>query len=292
MNKIVKTFTAAALALTLGACGSSSSASTASTSDASSTASSETGGTLKVIATANPHAVILEEAKPILKEKYGIDLDIEVTDDYYVPNEAVSNGDADANYFQHVPFFENEKETNGYKIAIAGYIHIEPFGIYSKTITDVADIPDGATVVISNSVADNGRILALLAQEDLVKLPDDADVQTLTIQDIDNDENNPKHLVFQEVKPELLTTSYEQGEGDLVAINGNYAIQAGLKPAEDALILEEANEDNPYVNVVACQEGHEDDPNIKALVEVLKSDEITDFIKENWSDGSVIPVED
>ena len=290
MKKFVKIATSALLAFGLTACGSSSS-SAASTSS-SSTASTETGGTLKVIATANPHAEILEEAKPILKDEYNIDLEIEVTDDYYIPNEAVSNGDADANYFQHVPFFENEKETNGYNIAIAGYIHIEPFGIYSQNIKSVDDIEDGATIIISNSVADNGRILALLAQEDLVTLPDDVDELTVTIADIDNDTNNPHHFVFQEVKPELLVTSYENNPDALVAINGNYAIQGGLKPAEDALILESADSDNPYVNVVACQEGHEDDPNIKALVEVLKSDEITDFIKENWSDGSVIPVED
>lgn len=282
MNKLVKAISAVTLSLTLAAC----SGKAGKTTD-----TSKEGGTLKVVATANPHAVILDEAKSILKEKYNIDLEVEVTDDYYIPNEAVSNGDADANYFQHVPFFENEKETNDYKIAIAGYIHIEPFGIYSKTIKDVKDIQDGATVVISNSVADNGRILALLAQEGLVKLPEDADVLKITIQDIDNDTNNPKHLKFEEVKPELLTTAYENGEGDLVAINGNYAIQAGLKPGSDAIILEKATEENPYVNIVACQEGHEEDPNIKALVEVLKSEEITNFIKENWSDGSVIPAE-
>ena len=291
MKKLTKIITSAVLTLGLTACGSSSSSAASSASTASS-ASGTTGGTLKVIATANPHAVILEQAKPILKDKYNIDLDIEVTDDYYIPNEAVSNGDADANYFQHVPFFDNEKETNNYKIAIAGYIHIEPFGIYSKNIKSVDDIKDGSTIIISNSVADNGRILALLAQDNLVKLPDDADVLKITIQDIDNDENNPHHFVFQEVKPELLATSYENNPDALVAINGNYAIQAGLKPGSDALILEDASEDNPYVNIVACQEGHENDPNIKALVEVLKSDEITTFIKKNWSDGSVIPVTD
>jgi D-methionine transport system substrate-binding protein len=291
MKKIWNVTASALLAASLAACGSSAS-SAASTEAAAATESSSTEGTtLKVICTANPHAVILEEAKRILEEDYGITLDIEVTDDYYVPNEAVSNGDADANYFQHVPFFNNEKETNGYDIAIAAYVHIEPFGIYSKTITDVADIPDGATVIISNSVADNGRILALLAQEDLVVLPEDADVLTLTIADIDDAEHNPKGLQFQEVKPELLTTAYENGEGDLVAINGNYAIQADLKPASDALILEEANADNPYVNVLACQEERLDDPAIQALAEVLTSDEIKDFIRTTWSDGSVIPVE-
>ena len=170
---------------------------------------------------------------PILKDKYNIDLEVTVTDDYFIPNEAVSNGEADANYFQHVPFFDKEKNEKNYKISNVGGVHIEPFGIYSKTIKKVSDIKDGSTVVISNSVADNGRILAILAQENLVKLPENADVLNLTIADIDNDTNNPKHLKFQEVKPELLATAYENGEGDLVAINGNFAINAGLKPGSE-----------------------------------------------------------
>ena len=274
MNKITKIIAAATFALGLTACG------TSKKESASTTASDSTK--LTVIATANPHAVILDEAKSILKDKYNIDLEVTVTDDYFIP---------DANYFQHVPFFDKEKKEKNYKISNVGGIHIEPFGIYSKTIKNVSDIKDGSTVVISNSVADNGRILAILAQENLVKLPENADVLNLTIADIDNGTNNPKHLKFQEVKPELLATAYENGEGDLVAINGNFAINAGLKPGSDALILEKANESNPYVNIIACQEGHEKDEKIQALVKVLQSEEIREFIKKNWSDGSVIPAE-
>lgn len=281
MNKLTKIIAAATCAVSLAACGQNQNKESVSTDNTK----------LTIIATANPHAVILEEAKPILKEQYGIDLEVTVTDDYFIPNEAVSNGEADANFFQHVPFFDQEKQEKNYKISNVGGVHIEPFGIYSKKYTNVSDIPDGATVIISNSIADNGRILAILAQEDLVKLPEGADVLALTIADIDNDTNNPKHLKFQEVKPELLATSFENGEGDIVAINGNYAIDAGLKPASDALILEKADESNPYVNIIACQEGHENDEKIQALVKVLQSDEIRDFIKKNWSDGSVIPAE-
>lgn len=124
-----------------------------------------------------------------------------------------------------------------------------------------------------------------------MKLPENADVLNLTIADINNDTNNPKHLKFQEVKPELLATAYENGEGDLVAINGNFAINAGLKPGSDALILEKADKSNPYVNIIACQTGHEKDEKIQALVKVLQSEEIREFIKKNWSDGSVIPAE-
>ena len=281
MNKITKIIAVATFALGLTACGTSKKES-ASTTDNSK---------LTVIATANPHAVILEEAKSILKEKYNIDLEVTITDDYFIPNEAVSNGEADANFFQHVPFFDKEKNEKNYKISNVGGIHIEPFGIYSKTIKKASEVKDGSTVVISNSVADNGRILAILAQENLVKLPENADVLNLTIADIDNDTNNPKHLKFQEVKPELLATAYENGEGDLVAINGNFAINAGLKPGSDALIIEKADKSNPYVNIIACQTGHEKDEKIQAVVKVLQSEEIREFIKKNWSDGSVIPAE-
>lgn len=242
--------------------------------------------TLKVVATANPHAIILEEVKLLLKDKYNITLEVSVVDDYYIPNKSVSDGDADANYFQHVPFFDDEKEKNGYKISNVAGIHIEPFGFYSKTLKNINDLKDGATIIISNSVADNGRILSILEKAGILTLKSGANPISATLNDIDS---NPKNIVFKEVKPELLVTAYEQEEGDLVAINGNYAIQAGLQPSKDAVLLEQADQTNPYVNIVACQEGHENDEKIKALVEVLQSEEIKAFIKSTWSDGSVTP---
>ncbi len=273
MKKITKLTLCLLLALGLAACGGNSSTDEETTEPE----------TLSIICTANPHAEILNEAAPILLEKYNVKLEIQTSDDYYIQNRVVSDGEVDANYFQHIVFFNNEKEENDYKIANAGNIHLEPFGFYSKTITDINDLPDGAKIVISDSVSDNGRILNILAQNGLVTIKEGVDVIDATISDIDS---NPKNLTFTEVKPEMLTTAYEQNEGDLVAINGNYAIQGGLNPVEDAVLLE-STEDNPYVNIVACQEGHENDEKIKALVEVLKSDEITKFIEEKYQ-GSVI----
>lgn len=242
--------------------------------------------TLTVSATLDPHAKILEQAKPLLKEKYGIDLEVKVLDDYYIFNKALDIGDVDANYFQHRPFFDGDVEKNNYKIAEAGAIHIEPFGFYSKTVKSKDQIKDGAKVIISNSVADHGRILAILADAGLITIKDGVKVLDATVKDI---ASNPKNLEFTEIKPELLATSFNNGEGDLVAINGNYALQANLNPTKDAVILESANADNPYVNIVACQKGHENDEKIKALVEVLKSDDIKKFIEETYK-GSVIPV--
>lgn len=248
--------------------------------------STESENTLTVSATLDPHSKILEEAKPILKEKYDIDLEIKVLDDYYIFNKALDAGEVDANYFQHRPFFEGEVEEHGYKIVEAAGIHLEPFGFYSKTIDSIQNIPDNAEVIISNSVADHGRILGILEDAGVIELSNDVDRLEATTKDI---VSNPKNLKFTEIKPELLGTTFQNGEGDLVAINGNYALQAGLNPMNDALIIEEVDASNPYVNIVAVQEGHEKDEKIQALIEVLKSDEIKQFVEDEYK-GAVVMV--
>ncbi len=240
---------------------------------------------LTVSATLDPHSKILEFAAPILAEE-GIELEIVVLDNYYIFNQALNDGEVDANFFQHVPFYNEEVEANGYDIVNIGGVHIEPFGFYSKNITDVEDLDDGAEIIISNSVGDHGRILSILADAGVIELKDGVDAITATTGDI---VSNPKNVTFTEVNPELLITTYEEGEGDLVAINGNYAIQAGLNPTKDAVILEQADQDNPYVNIVVVQAGRENDEEIKALIRVLQSDEVKEYIEETYSDGSVIP---
>lgn len=288
LTNVFKTLTASLLALTLAACGTATSEGAPAQQEPTE-APAETASEpekLTVIATANPHEIILEAAKKQLLEQYNVELEIIPTEDYYTPNRAVSDGDADANYFQHVPFFDNEKAENGYKISNVGGIHIEPFGFYSEKYDALEDLPDNANIVISNSVADHGRILTILEKAGLLKLKDGVDSLSATIEDI---EENPHNFTFTEVNPEQLTNTLPDAKADLVAINGNYAIAAGLKPSADALLLEQADQDNPYVNIVACQEGHENDAKIKALVEVLQSDEIRSFIETTWNDGSVIP---
>lgn len=274
MKKLLLSLCALFLAVSLTGCGGGDSA-------------SSDEKTLTVSATLDPHSKILEEAKPILKERYDIDLNIKVLDDYYIFNKALDEGEVDANYFQHRPFFEGEVAEHGYKIVEAAGIHLEPFGFYSKTIKDIQDIPDNAEVIISNSVADHGRILGILEDAGIIEINDNVERLEATTKDITS---NPKNLTFTEVKPELLATTFNNGEGDLVAINGNYALQGGLNPTEDALIIEQVNEDNPYINIVAVQEGHENDEKIKALVEVLKSDEIKEFVDKEYK-GAVVMVD-
>ncbi|RRC93097.1 methionine ABC transporter substrate-binding protein [Erysipelotrichaceae bacterium OH741_COT-311] len=243
---------------------------------------------IKISATLEPHATILEEADKILQEKYNIKLDIIILDDYYIFNKSLSENEVDANFFQHVPFFENEVVTNGYDIVNAGGIHIEPFGLYSKSIKSIDEVKENDRIVISNSVADYGRILSILKEAGLITLKDGFNPTNATLDDI---AENPKNLKFVEIKPELLVTALNGNEGVLVAINGNYAITGGLNPVKDALVLEQADQNNPYVNIVAVKKGRENEDKLVKLIEVLKSEEIKQFILNKFSDGSVIPAQ-
>lgn len=272
MKRLFKTIIGLLLVLTITGCGGN---------------SNRDEKTLLVAATSKPHGDILEEAKGILKDDYGIDLEVKILDDYYIFNRSLNDGDVDANFFQHLPFFEKDVKDNNYKLVNAGGVHIEPFGFYSKQIKNIKELKENDVVVISNSVADHGRILAILDQAGVIELDDKVKIQDATIEDI---KSNPLNLEFKEIKPEMLTSAYNNDEGAMVAINGNYAIDAGLNPIKDAVLIESADETNPYVNIVACQKGHENDQKIKALVEVLQSQKIKDFINETYKDGSVIPV--
>ena len=277
MKKLLTLIFTAFLAVTLAACGG----------DEGNTSESSDGESKKIVvgATAVPHAEILEQAAPILKEK-GIELEITEFSGYELINQALVEGDLDANFFQHIPYLELEKEEKGYDIVKAGGIHIEPIGIYSKKYDKLEDVEDGATVLISSNKPDHGRILALFEKEGLIKLADGVEKGSATLDDI---VENPKNLKFDfEYAPEILPQVYNQGEGDLVVINSNYALEFDINPIEDSLAIEEGSQDNPYVNIIAVNAGDEDKEEIKTLVEVLQSKEIQDFILENY-DGAVVP---
>ncbi len=240
--------------------------------------------TLKVAATSVPHAEILEYVEPILYDEYGITLDIVVVQDYVTPNQFLDSKDVDANYFQHIPYFENQLNEFGYDFANAGGIHIEPIGIYSNDFTSIDQLPDGATIIFSSSVADHGRILSLLESAGLIELADVNKVDA-TINDI---VSNPKNLVFKsDIEASLLPTAYNNNEGDAIIINTNYALQAGLNPLEDAIFLE--NEDSLFVNIVAVRTEDLELGKIKALIEVLSSEEVVEFINQSYG-GAVVAV--
>ncbi|MBO1308863.1 MetQ/NlpA family ABC transporter substrate-binding protein [Enterococcus sp. 669A] len=240
--------------------------------------------TLKVGASPTPHAEILEHVKPMLEEE-GINLEIVKFDDYILPNKSLAEEEIDANYFSTVPYFNLQKEENDYDFANVAGIHLEPMGIYSHDIKNVADVPEGATVIVSNVASEWGRVLRIFEDNGLIKVKDGIAIDKATFDDITE---NPKQLVFKhEVEPTLLATAYENHEGDLVAINSNFAYEKGLNPVKDSLMLEA--QDSPYVNIIATRTEDKDDPRVEKLVTALQDKEVQSWIEEKWG-GSVIPV--
>jgi len=241
---------------------------------------------IKIGASPTPHAEILEHIKPELKKK-GIDLEIVKFDDYVLPNKALENGDIDANYFSTVPYFNLQKKENNYDFANVGAIHLEPMGIYSHKIKKVSDIPDGAKVIVSNVPSEWGRILNIFKKNKLIKIKDGVQIDKATFDDITE---NPKNLVFDHsVDPTLLTSAYENNEGDLVAINSNFAYEKGLNPVKDSLMIE--SDDSPYVNIVATKTSDKNNKDIKKIVEVLHEPAVQKWIEKKWG-GSVVPVDE
>lgn len=242
--------------------------------------------TITVAASATPHAEILEEAKPIL-EKEGYDLEVTVFDDYVRPNEVVESGEFDANYFQHIPYLNSFNEEKGTHLVNAGGIHYEPFGIYPGTKSSLDDIADGDTIAVPNDTTNEARALLLLQDNGIIKLKDGAGLEA-TVNDI---EENPYNVEIVELAAEQVARVAE--ETSYIVLNGNYALQAGYSVSKDALAYETSDSEaaKTYVNVIAVKEGNENSDKIKALVDVLKSDEIKDFINEKY-DGAVIPFED
>ena len=242
--------------------------------------------TITVAASATPHAEILEQAKPLLEEQ-GWDLEVTVFDDYVQPNLVVESGDFDANYFQHIPYLENFNEEQGTHLVNAGGIHYEPFGIYPGTKSTLDELEDGDTIAGPNDTTNEARALLLLEANGVIKLKEDAGL-TATVKDI---EENPHNVEIQEL--EAAQVPRVKDEVAFVVLNGNYALQAGFSVAKDAIAYETSDSEaaKTYVNVIAVKEGNENSDKIKALVSVLKSDEIKNYITETY-DGAVIPFED
>ncbi|WP_414500978.1 MULTISPECIES: MetQ/NlpA family ABC transporter substrate-binding protein [unclassified Zymobacter] len=245
--------------------------------------------TLTIAATPVPHAEILEQAKPLLKAE-GYDLDIKVVQDYVIPNTALANDDVDANYSQHLPYMDTviaeHKGDPKYDFVNAGAIHLEPIGIYSKKYKSLNDLPEGAKILMRNTVSDEGRTLAIFQQAGLIKLKPGIPVVSTRVADIID---NPKHLDFRpNIEASMLPTMYRNDEGDAVVINANFALGAGLDPVHDPIAIE-SPDNNPYVNIITVHRGHEHDPKIEALVKVLRSPEIQQFIRDKYK-GAVIPV--
>jgi len=207
--------------------------------------------------------------------------------DYKLINKALATKDLDANYFQHVPYLEQEmKENKDYDLVNVGAVHLEPFGIYSKKYKSLKDLPDGAKIIMSNNAAEQGRMLAMLENAGLIKLKSGIEKVDATVKDITENKKNLK--IKNDVAPEMTAKAYEANEADAVFINVNYAIQNKLNPKTDSIELE-SPKDNPYANIIAVRKGDEDSDKVKALMDVLRSDDIKKFIDKKYQ-GSVISV--
>lgn len=241
--------------------------------------SSKSKNTLKVAATPIPHAELLKFVEPDLKAK-GIDLEILVTNDYNIPNRALADKEVDANFFQHIPFMDNQIRHFNYPIESIGKIEIEPMGIYSKKLHSLSDLKKRSTIAIPNDPSNEARALLLLEKQGIITLDDPNNLNATII----NIQKNPKRIKFKEVDAAMLARSLD--DVDAAAINTNYALEANLSPIKDALVLED--KDSPYANVIAVRKGDESRADIQALKAAMTSEKMRKFIKEKYK-GAVLP---
>jgi D-methionine transport system substrate-binding protein len=278
MKKALSLFIITLIALALTACG-------GAKNDTADNAGEKGNKTLVVGASAVPHAEVLEAAKPLLKEK-GIDLEIQVFQDYILPNVALRDKELDANYFQTPGYLELQMDENkDFDFVSVGGIHKEPIGIYSKEYKSLNDLPKGAKIIMSDSLSDHGRILPIFEKEGLIKLKEGVGASA-RVEDI---VENPKDLDFSTlIEAKLLASSFESGEGDAVVINTNYALEGGIDIGKYGIAFE--GDDVVPANLVVVRSEDKDREEIKTLVEVLQSEEINKFLQEKYQ-GAVIPGE-
>ncbi len=282
MKKFLSTLMVGALALSLAACGQANTEQK----PAEGTDHAAHGGeavTLKVGATAVPHAEILNQVVKPLLEKENVQLEVVTFQDYVLPNTQLAEKELDANYFQHIPWLEQTKKEKNLTLTYVAGVHIEPIGVYSnkaKAYKDLASLPAGAKVAITNGQGEHGRVLALLEKAGLLKLKEGVGING-TIADIVE-----KKVELVELEPPMLPRSLDDAAVDAAVINSNFALEAGLNPAKDSIHLE-SGENNPYVNVLAVREDNKDSEGIKKLAKALTAPEVKDFIEKTYG-GSVL----
>lgn len=274
-KSILSIVLAGVLALGLVGCG-------GAASTGSSSADSKDDKVIKIGVTPKPHKEIVDITVPLL-EKEGYTVEITEFNDYVQPNTEVEEGSLDCNFFQHTPYLNEQNESRGLHLKSVAAIHLEPMGLYSKKITNIDELQDGATIALPNDPSNEARALKLLASEGLIKINEG---ELVTPADITE---NPKNLKFNELEAAAVPRSVD--DVDAAVINGNYAIEAGFDPTTNAIIKEDKDSEaaKPYANILVVKEGNEDLDKIQALIKALTSDEVKDFINKQYN-GSVIPV--
>jgi D-methionine transport system substrate-binding protein len=242
------------------------------------TVNEDTNVTSKIVigVTPVPHSHLMNFIIDDLKE-LNIDLEVKEFSSYALLNSALANGDIDANFFQHLPYLENDNKMSGNNLVSLGAIHIEPIGAYSSKITDILDLKEGSTISIPDDTSGEGRALLLLQKFGIITVDPNTGLEATPIDIIEN----PKNLKFVEMPAEQLTRTL--ADVDIAIINTNYALEAELNPETDSLIIEEA--DSPYVNVIVVRETDKDLEIFKKLMEVAQSSKMADYIKENYGNS-------
>lgn len=246
--------------------------------DSHASSSSQETGKIIVGATPEPHALILERVKPLLA-KDGVELEIKEFTDYVTPNKSLDDGSLNANFFQHKPYldsFNQEHKTN--LVSVAG-VHIEPMGVYSKSIKSLDELKEGDLISLPNDPSNGARALRILEKNALIKLKDG--VELVSVQDI---VENPKGLKFKEMDAPQLARAL--GDVSASVINTNFALLAGLNPLNDAIVIED--KDSPYANILVVRAGDEENPNIQKLIKALQSEEVRKFIVDTYK-GAILP---
>ncbi|MDN5336566.1 MAG: D-methionine transport system substrate-binding protein [Synergistales bacterium] len=234
---------------------------------------------LKIGATPVPHAEILEFIKgDVAKDGVAIKV-IEFTD-YVKPNLALNDGEIDANFFQHAPYLEDFNANHGTKLVSVGAVHVEPLGLYSQKVKSVDELKDGALIAIPSDSVNGARALLLLEANGLIDVDGEAGLAA-TERDIIE---NPKKLKFKAIEAAQLPRVLPDVDG--AVINGNYALEAGLNPAGDAILLEGA--ESPYANILVVKEGNEGDPRVAVVLKHLQSEKVAEFILSRY-EGGVVP---
>ncbi|MFJ1599089.1 MetQ/NlpA family ABC transporter substrate-binding protein [Streptomyces sp. NPDC088261] len=275
--KLTAAAATAVLALTLSACGTSSDPAPKAADGAEADASKP----LLVAASPTPHADILNFIKKNLADKAGLKLDVKEFTDYVLPNTATESGEVDANYFQNKPYLDDFNKKNGTHIVPVVNVHLEPLALYSKKVEELSGLKAGQSIAIPNDTVNEGRALKLLADNGVITLKDGVG-GTGSLADIEDD----KGLTFKEL--EAATLPRALNDVDAAVINGNYAIEAELNPAQDSIALEKT-ENNPYANFLAVKEGNEKDPRVLKLAKLLNSPEVKQYIEDTYKNGAVLP---
>ena len=241
---------------------------------------------ISIGATAVPHEEIIEGVVRTKLEAAGWEVEVVPFTDYVLPNTSLEDGEIDANYFQTWRYLVEQNETRGLHLVEVLGIHLEPMGLYGAAYSSIDEIPEGASIAIPNDGSNESRALKLLHDNGIITLGETDDLY-----DLSNISENPKGIEFVELAAEQITHSLE--DVNAAVINGNYALEAGLNPAEDSLVIESADSDESYkyINYLVVKAGNEETAKTKALIAAFANQDVVDFINATYP-GSVIPSAD